>query len=180
MRFCWIKKRTLWLWVLRGSLTAACIAMLVFIFSNSLKTGEESAEQSLAVVDTVQKVAPNSTIATATGSADERLHMIVRSVAHFAEFALLGALLLWCAASYTLEKEGLLISLPLALAVPMIDETLQYFVANRGAEWKDVCIDMAGGVMGIMFALLTVILGLHIYKKRKKMCAEATRVVKKE
>lgn len=165
----WIKKGEFWLWTLRIVLTAACVLILCFIFSNSLKTGEQSAAQSVAMVDTVQKVAsvvaPNSSVATATGAAYDRLHEFIRAAAHFAEFALLGTLLFWCAASYALKKEILLLPLLGVLTVPMIDECLQYFVADRGAELKDVCMDIAGGVFGLLFAVWTVLLGVYIHKK---------------
>lgn len=159
-------------WVLRVFLTAACIAMLAFIFSNSLKTGEQSTQQSSAVVDTVQDVAaviaPDSSIATATGEAYERLHVWVRLVAHFFEFSLFGGLLLWCIASYTCQGKGLWCALLGVCLVPMIDESLQHFVAGRGAEFFDVCTDVAGGVCGILFALLVLLFIVSVQDKRQE------------
>ncbi len=161
-------------WALRIFLTIACVAMLVFIFSNSLKDGEESVKQSSTVVQVVQDVvaiiAPNSPVATATGEAYERLHDLVRTLAHFTEFALFGALLLWCVASYTWRKEGFWLALLGVVCVPLIDESLQAFVAGRGAEFRDVCADVAGGVSGILFALvvLLMIVGIIERKRRKR------------
>ena len=163
-------------WALRIVLTAACIGMLIFIFSNSLKTGEQSAQQSSTMVEVVQSVAavvaPNSGIAKATGEAYDRLHVWVRVFAHFAEFALFGALLVWCIASYTWKKEGLWLSLVGVCCVPMIDESLQYFVADRGAEFCDVCVDVAGGICGILFALVVLLfIVLAIDKRQRKKAA---------
>ncbi|MBQ4053904.1 MAG: VanZ family protein [Clostridia bacterium] len=166
------KKRQVWQWILRISLTVACIAMLCFIFSNSLKDGEASVQQSSTVVKVVQDVAavvaPNSGIATATGEDYERLHDLVRTVAHFAEFMLFGALLLWCAASYTWKKRGFCLALLGVLCVPIIDEILQVFVAGRGAEFCDVCTDVAGGVCGILFAILTLLVIVAVADRRSK------------
>ena len=159
-------------WALRILLAAACAAMLAFIFSNSLKTGEQSVKQSSTMVEVVQNVAavvaPNSGIATATGAAYDRLHMWVRVFAHFAEFAFFGALLLWCIASYTWKKEWLWLSLIGVCCVPMLDESLQYFVADRGAEFYDVCIDVTGGICGILFALAVLLIIVCVIEKRQR------------
>lgn len=172
-----IKKGEILQWTLRIFLTAACVAMLIFIFSNSLKTGAQSARQSSTMVDVVQDVAsviaPNSPIATATGDAYDRLHAYVRVFAHFAEFALFGALLLWCIASYSWKKEGIWLSLAGVAFVPIVDEVLQYFVADRGTELCDVCVDMAGGVCGLLFAVVVLLLIVSVQnRKRAKMQAK--------
>ena len=95
--------------VLRIVLTIACVVTIGFIFSNSLKTAEQSSAQSSTVVETIQKVAqviaPESKIATATGEEYEALHELIRAWAHFAEFFLLGVLFGWCYCSYTLQKK---------------------------------------------------------------------------
>lgn len=166
-----IKKGEILQWALRIFLTAACVAMLLFIFSNSLKTGAQSARQSSTMVDVVQDVAsviaPNSPIATATGDAYDRLHAYVRVFAHFAEFALFGALLLWCIASYSWKKEGIWFSLAGVAFVPIVDEALQYFVADRGTELYDVCVDMAGGVCGLLFAVVVLLLIVSVQNKKR-------------
>ncbi len=167
-----LKKGKVLQWALRIFLTAACTAMLAFIFSNSLKTGEQSVKQSSTMVEVVQNVAsvvaPNSSIAKATGEAYDRLHMWVRVFAHFAEFALFGALLLWCIASYTWKKEWLWFSLIGVCCVPMMDESLQYFVADRGVEFYDVCIDVTGGICGILFALIVLLVIVCAIEKRQR------------
>ena len=175
MSFQSVEKRVCLQWTLRIFLTVACVAMLAFIFSNSLKTGEQSAAQSSTMVDVVQNVAsvvaPNSSIATATGAAYERLHAWVRMVAHFAEFALFGALLVWCVVSYTWRREGLYLALFGVCFVPIVDEFLQVFVADRGAEFCDVCIDVAGGICGTLFAIVVLI---------AIVCIQGSRRAKKE
>ena len=159
-------------WTLRLFLTAACIGMLVFIFSNSLKTGEKSARQSSAMVDIVQEVAsvvaPNSGIATATGADYDRLHTWVRVFAHFGEFAIFGALLFWCTLSYTWKKELLWVVLFGVFLVPAVDEMLQHFVVGRGAEFYDFCVDVSGGLIGVLFALSTVMFTLWLLEKRRE------------
>ena len=149
--------------------TAACVFMLAFIFSNSLQTAEESSAQSHTVVDTVQKVAtviaPESPIATATGEAYDKLHSVIRILAHFLEFTVLGALCCWCWYSYTDKKIFLLAPAGMIIATPMIDELLQTFSSGRASEFFDVCVDVAGGLLGGFFALCTLTIGICIYRK---------------
>lgn len=160
------------IYILRAVLTAACLALLAFIFGNSLTAGEDSSAQSASVVRLVQKVvgvfAPDSWIATATGEAYEKLHDIVRTVAHFLEFALLGALFSWCYRAYTSEKAYFFVVVCFLVLVPVIDEFLQTLTVGRAAEMKDVFVDTAGGLAGATFAVLTLVLGFAIYKKRRK------------
>ena len=171
--------------VLKILLPLLYVCMLVFVFSNSLQTGEESAETSSRVVDTVQAVvawiAPQSPIATATGEAYAKLHADIRTLAHFAEFALLGALACGCCLVYGLDhkakertngdkkqvmakKKYLFIGLGSLALVPLIDETLQSFTANRAAEWLDAAVDFSGGVVGFALVLSVFYVALR-YKK---------------
>ena len=172
-----INKEAVLQWMLRIALTVSCMVVLGFIFSNSLKPGEQSAQQSSTVVEVVQEVAaviaPNSAIANATGAAYDRLHTYVRIFAHFAEFTLFGALLLWCIVSYTWKKEGLWLSLVGVCLVPIIDESLQFFVAGRGTEFCDVCIDVAGGICGILFAIVVLLIIVWAIDKRRLKKAAA-------
>ena len=152
--------------------TLACVLMMGFIFFNSLQTAEKSSAQSSAVVDTVQKVvaviAPNSPIATATGEAYDKLHAGIRTLAHFSEFALLGALCFWCWFSYTDKMIFLLVPAGAVILTPLIDELLQTFSSGRAAGWFDVAVDISGGVVGAFFALCTLTAGIAIYKKQIK------------
>ena len=165
------KKQNAKTWLLRAILTALCIAAIAFIFSNSLQTGEESGAQSSFVTNAVQKIfrvfAPNSWIATATGEAYERLHGVIRTIAHFSEFALLGALLTWCWRSYTKDMLFFLIPACLVVLVPIVDECLQTLSAGRVAAISDVFTDTLGGVCGCVFAGLTLLIAFAI-KRRKK------------
>ena len=139
-------------------LPTAYLLLLVFIFGNSLQPGEQSAQTSSRVVDTVQAVvawiAPESPIATATGEAYERLHADIRILAHFSEFVLLGALTCGCALAYGIKWKYFWLGLGSLLIVPILDETLQSFTANRAAELLDVMVDFSGGIVGFSLVLL--------------------------
>lgn len=163
------RAKTYWL---RAALTAACLCLLAFIFGNSLASGDDSSAQSSVFVRAVQKLAgvfaPHSWVATATGEAYEKLHGIVRTSAHFCEFALLGALFTWCYRSYTDEKAYFFIVVCFLVLVPVVDEFLQTLTIGRAAEMKDVFTDTAGGFAGVLFAIITVAIASAIRKKRRK------------
>ncbi len=164
---------------LRIVLPILCLVVMGFIFSNSLKSGESSSAQSSAVTDAVQDVAgviaPDSEIANATGAAYDKLHADIRNLAHYAEFALLGALLCWTYRAYTDKKKFLYAPALVIVLVPIADEFLQTFSQARGAEWKDVLTDTCGGVSGFVFAALVLMLGTYMYRKklRKKAAFSA-------
>ncbi len=157
-------------------LTLLCAGLVAWIFSNSLQTAEASTEQSAGVVEKIQKFfarfAPNSFIATAVGEDYNTLHKAIRIIAHFCEFALLGALLVWCWRAYTGRYVFLLIPLALMVIIPVIDETLQSFTGGRAMQMMDIGIDVAGGICGGAFALFTVWIGHKIGEKRKKKGVE--------
>ena len=155
---------------LRIILPIACLLWMAFILNNSMQTGVQSSAQSSTVVETVQRVAkaiaPESIIANATGESYDKLHLLVRSCAHFAEFAVLGVLFGWCYFAYTLQWKLFFVPTLLAILVAVVDEWIQSFVEGRGWEMIDLLLDGFGGVAGILFAALSVVIGLLIYEKR--------------
>ena len=156
---------------LRVILTALCLGLYAFIFANSAMTGGESASQSSSVVALVQRVfkaiAPNSFVATAQGKDYEKLHAIIRTLAHFAEFGALGALLVWCFASYTDRAVWFLVPFALILFSPIVDECIQLFTSARVADIKDLIVDTLGGCAGALFAGITLVIGVAVKRKKE-------------
>lgn len=144
---------------------------MIFIFSNSLKSAEQSAAQSSDVLQIVQKiaiiVAPDSQIANATGDFYDWLHSALRSMAHFLEFFLLGALCSYTCFSYTFSKAWQGGPVVATLAVSVVDECLQLTAVSRAFQFTDILLDTGGGVTGVVFAVLCVWIGLCIYRKNK-------------
>lgn len=149
-----------------------CLLWLAFILSNSLQTGEQSAQTSATVVDTVQQVAkviaPESPIANATGTAYNNLHTLIRNCAHVAQFAVLGALFCFCYLAYTFKMRYFHFPIIGVVLIPIIDECLQGFVSGRGGELNDLLLDTYGGIAGLVFAGLIVAIGALIYEVKKK------------
>ena len=157
---------------LRIILPIACLLWIVFILGNSLRTGEQSSEQSATIVETVQRVAkviaPESKIANATGDAYDRLHGVVRACAHAGEFAVLGALLCWCYFAYTFKLTYFHFPVIFLFLFPTIDECLQGFVSGRSGELIDLILDTSGGLIGLLLAALSVAIGVLIYERRRR------------
>ena len=155
--------------ILRVVLSVLTVAFIAWIFSNSLKVATESAEQSGSLVEKIQAffkaIAPTSFIATAEGEDLKWLEEVIRTMAHFAEFALLGALCFWTYRAYTDKKIWMIAPFTLSAVVAVTDEILQYFTPGRAFEWTDVLVDTSGAVAGCLFALFAVWLVAKIIKK---------------
>ena len=86
-------------------------------------------------------------------------HGVLRKVAHFLEFAVLGILLTGTfhgARNFTLAKPMLF-----AVLTAMTDETIQSFTPGRNCALSDVWLDAAGALTGAVLLWL-------IFKLRKK------------
>lgn len=88
-------------------------------------------------------------------TAVENLTFFIRKAAHFTEYLLLGLSLRW-----GIEKTLPAVSIGILYAVS--DEIHQAFVPGRSCELRDMCIDAAGLLTGVL--LITFLPG-----RRKKM-----------
>jgi VanZ family protein len=82
------------------------------------------------------------------------IHIIVRKCAHLSEYAIL-ALLLFRAAICVTNRKRSLSSLYVSvwigcLFVAIMDEFHQTFVASRGPSIRDIMIDSAGAIVGLL------------------------------
>ena len=69
------------------------------------------------------------------------------------EFVLLGVSVAGCCLVYTQRKRYWLIGVGGLVLVPIIDEILQGFTANRAMEFKDMLLDFGGGILGFGLVL---------------------------
>ena len=132
--------------------TALLICNLVFIWGNSLLPGEISGAFSDWVKSLLAQLLP-------MGPDDGSGGGLLRKVAHFTEFTALGMLLAWL---HGMLQKGKLQPFLWGILAASVDETIQCFVPDRGPGIKDVCIDSAGVLTGIIL-LWT---GYHFVKKR--------------
>ncbi len=125
-----------------------CVALLIlnigFIWGNSLLPGALSGAFSRWVRDLLEAFFPDRPADPDAG------HGLLRKIAHFTEFACLGALLTWL---FAMVQKSKALALPCGFLVASADETIQRFVPERGPSFYDVLIDTAGVTAGILLLL---------------------------
>lgn len=140
---------------------AAILLTLLFIFSNSLRDPGESMEQSNVVGGFLE------TLFSYDKPFGKFVLENVRKIAHFAEYAILGAEIA-AFVMFHLQKPYIkaALSLPMAMCVAVFDETLQYF-SGRGPAIADVWIDLGGFAAGMLgcYGIIMLVLGLRARSK---------------
>lgn len=137
--------------------TALIVCNLIFIWGNSLLPANVSQAISDAVMNFLSR------FFTTGGPQGDEGSFLTRKLAHFTEFAALGALLTWRFGMLGRKKHLPLIWGALAACA---DETIQCFVPGRGPGVRDVAIDTAGVLAGMV--LLTLGNAYLITRKRRK------------
>ena len=131
-------------------LTVCAAAWLLVIWGHSCLPATQSGAESGALLTVVQNLLPWMT------------DHVLRKCAHFAEYAVLGAL------TAAALRTGAHFSWPAALLpgpfAALCDETIQLFVPGRSGRIADVWLDTAGYLTG---ALLTLLI-FHLCRKRPK------------
>lgn len=140
-----------WVWVLRFVFTLGLVCSVAFIFQNSMQIAEASSARSQQAMQRL-----NSALkALALGPLSEHT---VRKLAHFAEFALLGFWFMLCLRVYTrrfVRHTGW--PLFFGLLVANIDELIQLYVPGRSSSVRDVFLDFAGVLAGLLLALVLLL-----------------------
>ena len=129
------------------------------IFSFSLKDAEESSQQSDWVADKLSEIveAVEETVNTKIN---------IRKVAHFCEYALLGAETSFlCFLTENNKKKKWLFFLVFGIVIASLDEAIQNFAPGRDSAVKDVFIDMSGYISGLLFTLCIYLAVLKIKEK---------------
>lgn len=124
---------------------------IAFIFYNSSLNGVESSGMSDPIALWLKQwfsiSLPMDTIT-----------FIIRKLAHFSEYALLGILVYYAhqkAPLFHIKQDWVL---ALFLIIPIIDENIQRFSLGRSCEIRDMLIDGSGILFGFAFAYF-------VYKK---------------
>lgn len=121
--------------------TALTALLLVFIFGNSAADGEQSSDFSLLVTEWLNNLLEGINIPL-------RLpHLLVRKLAHFSEYSLLGALLTATVCSWRKRNwhfGNVWLPIVCGVCVASADEFLQTFVPERSGNAYDVLLDFSG------------------------------------
>ena len=151
--------------------TALTIGVMVMIFCFSMETAEESDATSGEIAAWVaDRVRPEwrSYPPEEKKAYYDSVQYVIRKCAHFSEFALLGISLRLCLESWLGRRKWLSVCAWAGSALyAVLDESHQTLVSGRSGQWKDVGIDSAGALTGV---LLTVLV-LYLVRKRKTKSA---------
>ncbi len=153
-------KRQHWL-IFFGILTAA---VMTFIFSHSMMSIPESAQQSSGWLALLKPILdPNNRLS------EDFFHNLIRKMAHFAEFGALGV----CVGGFTTnlgwlhDKRYLSLPMLITLATAVCDEFIQYFF-ERGSMVTDVVLDYSGALSGLFVVAVFVWMQQKLASEKKE------------
>lgn len=128
-----------------------------FIFSMSLRVGEESGQLSGGILNIILDIISplwENIFGPITDDGIDIFHYLIRKAAHFTEFLILGVLTYLLILNFQKLKFKWLAALGYGTLIASLDETLQLFVEGRAGSAFDVCIDFCGAFTGIMLVAL--------------------------
>ena len=136
-------------------LLGVVIMWMAVIFYLSQQPASESSRLSSNVAQTIEQVA--DAIAPDRNLIKEDYYIVIRKQAHFLVYFVLGILLMHSLGATRLSlSRRTVLSIGICILFAIADETLQLFALGRGAQVKDVFIDVAGASIGIIgYAMLT-------------------------
>ena len=143
------------------------IAVYIMIFLFSADDAAESSSLSVAVTRQLMNLyyhffsGNNNAVLTVPVVTDDA-EAIVRKMAHFTEYMAVGFLSFGIAVIWMQRIKAGIVAVTVQVFLSAgLDEIHQYFVPGRYASFRDVLIDTAGGIAGIMIVFL-------MYKIRKR------------
>ena len=121
---------------------------MITIFYFSSDTGVESNKKSSTIINIVKIVTKKDY----SNKELETITFVVRKIAHFTIYFLLGFLLINFFCEYfIIDKRMFAILLLLCMLYACSDEIHQLFISERSGEVRDVLIDTAGSFLGLYF-----------------------------
>lgn len=163
--------------ILKYVMLVLSLAINIFIIVNGFVKGGQSAQMSNGAADAFLPVINEMTSdAIKTEPQIVAYHSVFRKVVgHFGLFGFSS--LLTTSTVYLFCKDSpiknhlfvMLISAVVGFAVAIISELAQEFTDGRTAAWKDVGIDMAGYIIGILAVIFCLhLMGRDIFKIKTK------------
>lgn len=155
------------LMIARVVLTVLTVAAVVAIFYNSSQSAIESTERSSPLTDWINGILAGFPIPFSVTES------FIRKLAHFTEYAILGAMLSVTYYVYQLKiRTALITTLITGAAVAVIDEIIQLFPAGRSCQVSDMLLDFCS----VAFAAVIVMLIIRAIEnnRRKKHIGQST------
>lgn len=156
--------------VLRGILIVLLLCTFYIIFGFSSQNGEESGGISKRITDFIlEKSAKyNNLEMSEKEQVNKRTEKIIRKIAHFSIYTLVGFLLMALFSTYEniKRKNQIYISTMLGILYAISDEIHQSFTPGRGPKITDVFIDS----LGVFFGITVILLILEVINRKNKKC----------
>ena len=149
--------------IIRVILLILLLGTFYIIFGFSGQDGEESSGLSRKVTefitDNIFQLSNESKIQYIN-----QLEYIIRKLAHFSIYTIVGILLMGFVSTYEMEKiKKIYISIVMGITYAISDEIHQAFIPGRAAKLTDVIIDTMGVFLGIVILLIFMKL---VYKRK--------------
>lgn len=156
--------------ILRGIIIVLLLGTFYMIFNFSSQDGEESSGVSqkvtVAITKNVKKI--QTLEEQQKQQVLEQTEKIVRKLAHFSIYTLVGILLMALMSTYNIkERNRVITSLIIGIAYASSDEIHQIFTPGRSAMVTDVLIDTIGICLGICITKFVIKVYRKFYKKRQ-------------
>ena len=154
--------------IVRAILIILLIGTFSIIFGFSNQDSKKSGGLSQKVAEFVVRFVPNleqleqeqKTVIT------DRIESVIRKIAHFTIYTLVGFLLMSLMCTYKLKQlDQVSISLIIGVIYASTDEIHQAFIPGRCPQVTDVMLDSLGVLTGIFISLLVVEIIRKITKK---------------
>ena len=145
------------------------LAALLFIWGHSAMSASVSSAESEHFLSLVRPLVEAMQRILARHGHNVELSILVRKLAHFTEYVVLG--ILACYLFFSPDRPGrLLLTASFCLAAALVDEGIQRFAVDRGPSLRDVGIDFCGACCGLLLmgAVLVICCRFHSAKRGKK------------
>ncbi len=148
------------------------LLLMAVIFGFSAKTAVESSKSSNVIVEVLMDERFPWAGTENDDSVRETLSFLVRKCAHMSEYALLAVAALYWLSSFQLPyRRRCLAAAAISIVYAAGDEFHQRFVPGRSGEVRDVLIDAAGAILGLLVCSLLCYLARRCLAKREKPAA---------
>lgn len=156
--------------VLRGILIVLLLCTFYIIFGFSSQDGEKSGGISKKITEFILEKSSkyNSLEQTKKEEVSKRTERIIRKIAHFSIYTLVGFLLMALFSTYEniKRKYQIYISAIMGILYAISDEIHQSFTPGRGPKITDVFIDS----LGVFFGMAVILLIIELINKKNKKC----------
>lgn len=156
--------------VLRGILIVLLLCTFYIIFGFSSQDGEKSGGISKKITGFILEKSSkyNSLEQMKKEEVSKRTEIIIRKIAHFSIYTLVGFLLMALFSTYESikRKYQIYISAIIGILYAISDEIHQSFTPGRGPKITDVFIDS----LGVFFGMAVILLIVEIINRKNKKC----------